>query len=172
LSNGSLYEELSAQEYHAVFREWFRPLRNYLYYRCGDAAMAEDLAQDAFVKLWENRARIEKRTVKAYLYTIGHNLMVNQIKRNQLKFRLRSSPPPDRDFDTPEKLAETQEYHHFLEQVISSLPEGGREVFLMSRLEDLTYQEIADRLGLSVKAIEKRMTRVLKILREKLGTEI
>ncbi|MBL7942412.1 MAG: sigma-70 family RNA polymerase sigma factor, partial [Flavobacteriales bacterium] len=145
---------------------------NYVYYRCGDAGLAEDLAQDAFVKLWENRNRIERRTVKAYLYTIAHNLMVNQLKRNQLKFRLKNSAPADRDFDTPEKLAQEEEYHLYLQQVISDLPEGGREVFLMSRLEDLTYQEIADRLGLSVKAIEKRMTRVLKILRDKLGTEI
>jgi RNA polymerase sigma-70 factor (ECF subfamily) len=78
----------------------------------------------------------------------------------------------DRDFDTPEKMIEMSEYEARLQEVIASLPEGGREVFLMNRLEDLTYQEIADRLGLSVKAIEKRMSKVLQIFREKLGTEL
>jgi RNA polymerase sigma factor (sigma-70 family) len=76
------------------------------------------------------------------------------------------------DSDTPEKIAEMAQYEERLQQVIASLPEGGREVFLMNRLEDLTYQEIADRLGLSVKAIEKRMSKVLRIIREQLGADI
>jgi RNA polymerase sigma-70 factor (ECF subfamily) len=65
-----------------------------------------------------------------------------------------------------------QDYEKKLQSVIALLPEGGREVFFMNRLEDLTYVEIADRLGLSVKAVEKRMSKVLSILREKLGTEL
>jgi RNA polymerase sigma-70 factor (ECF subfamily) len=69
-------------------------------------------------------------------------------------------------------MMEMDEYDQRLQKVLSSLPEGGREVFLMNRLEDLTYQEIADRLGLTVKAIEKRISKVLKILREKLGVDI
>ena len=69
-------------------------------------------------------------------------------------------------------MVEMNEYEARLQEVIASLPDGGREVFLMNRLEDLTYQEIADRLGLSVKAIEKRMSKVLQILRDQLGTEL
>jgi RNA polymerase sigma-70 factor (ECF subfamily) len=69
-------------------------------------------------------------------------------------------------------MMEMDEYDQRLQKVLSSLPEGGREVFLMNRLEDLTYQEIADRLGLTVKAIEKRISKVIKILREKLGVDI
>jgi RNA polymerase sigma-70 factor (ECF subfamily) len=64
------------------------------------------------------------------------------------------------------------EYDLELQRVINLLPDGGREVFLMNRLEDLTYQEMADRLGLSVKAIEKRMSKVLQIFRDQLGIEI
>ncbi|MDZ4824223.1 MAG: RNA polymerase sigma-70 factor [Flavobacteriales bacterium] len=167
-----LYEELTTVEYQASFREFYKPIRNFIYYRCGDGVMAEDLAQDAFVKLWETRQRIDKRTIKAYLYTIAHNLMVNQLKRNQLRYKFQKAPTADRDTDTPEKVAEMKEYEEHLQRVISQLPQGGREVFLMNRLEDLTYNEIAARLGLSVKAIEKRMSKVLKILREKLGVEI
>ncbi len=134
--------------------------------------MAEDIAQDTFMKLWETRNKIDKRTVKAYLYTIAQNITINQQKRNTLKYKFQKKPTTDRDFDTPEKLAEMQEYEIKLNNVIAMLPDGGREVFLMNRLEDMTYNEIAERLGLSVKAIEKRMSKVLKILRDNLGTEI
>jgi RNA polymerase sigma-70 factor (ECF subfamily) len=99
-------------------------------------------------------------------------MTINQIKRRQLHFRFVKTKGEDKEFDTPEKIAEMDQYHSRLQEVINSLPEGGREVFLMNRLEDLTYNEIAARLGLSVKAVEKRMSKVLKILRDQLGTEL
>lgn len=171
-SGNPQYEELSQEEYRVAFNTYFKALRNYVYYHSSDAGLAEDIAQDAFVKLWETRSRIDKKTIRAYLYTIAHNLMLNQFKHNQVFYKFRYAITKDRDNDTPEKIAEIREYGDKLQQVLSQLPDGGREVFLMNRLDDLTYNEIAARLGLSVKAIEKRMTKVLKILREKLGVEI
>ena len=172
LSTDYQYEEMNLQEYRQVFRELYKPVRNFIYFRCSDADMAEDIAQDVFLKLWETRSRIDKRTVKAYVYTIAHNLTVNNVKRRQLQYNFRKAPSVDRDNDSPEKMMEMNEYDKRLQEVLSALPEGGREVFLMNRLEDLTYQEIAERLGLTVKAIEKRMSKVLKILRDKLGVDI
>ncbi len=167
------FEELSLAEYQQVFTEFYKPIRNFIYYRCGgDADLAEDITQDTFLKLWETRQRIDKSTVKAYLYKIAQNNTINHLKRQQLLFKFRKKPSADRDYDTPEKLAEMTQYEEKLQRVIASLPDGGREVFLMNRLEDLTYVEIAERLGLSVKAIEKRMSKVLRIFREQLGTEI
>ena len=170
--NNKQLEEISDSEYHALFKQFYKPIRSFIYYRCGDVDMAEDLTQDVFVKLWENKHKIDKRTVKAYLYTIAQNTTINQLKRNQLLYKFRKIPGRDRDGDTPEKLMEMQDYEQKLANVIALLPEGGREVFFMNRLEDLTYAEIAERLGLSVKAVEKRMSKVLSILREKLGTEL
>lgn len=166
------YEEISLEEYRQIFKEYYRPVRNFIYYKCGDTDQAEDIIQDVFLKLWETRDHIDKRTVKAYLYTIAHNLTINYLKKQQLKYAFRKTPSVDRDYDTPEKEAEMTEYGEKLQRVLAELPAGGREVFLMNRLEDLTYNEIAERLGLSVKAIEKRMSKVLRILRDKLGTEI
>jgi RNA polymerase sigma-70 factor (family 1) len=165
-------EEISEAEYHSLFKLFYKPIRSFIYYRCGDVDMAEDLTQDVFIKLWETRTRIDKRTVKAYLYTIAQNLTINQLKRQQLLYKFKKIPGTDRDNDNPEKLAEMQDYEKKLQAVIALLPEGGREVFFMNRLEDMTYVEIAERLGLSVKAVEKRMSKVLSILREKLGTEL
>ena len=165
-------EELSKEEFQTVFKLWYKPIRNFIYYRCGDTEIAEDITQDTFVKLWELRDRIDKSTVKAYLYKIAQNTTINHLKRQQLLYKFRKKPATDRDYDTPEKLAEMQQYEERLQRVIAMLPEGGREVFLMNRIEDLTYNEIAERLGLSVKAIEKRMSKVLQILRDNLGKEL
>ncbi len=166
------YEELSEKEFQDLFMQWFKPIRSFVYYRCGDADLAEDIAQDTFMKLWEVRRKIDKSTVKALLYRIAQNTTINHQKRQQLKFRYIKSEKPSNDFDSPEKLMQMSEYDLELQRVINLLPDGGREVFLMNRLEDLTYQEMADRLGLSVKAIEKRMSKVLQIFRDQLGIEI
>lgn len=165
-------EHLSEEEFRKAFAEFYKPIRSFIYYKCGDVDTAEDITQDVFMKLWETRNKIDKRTIKAYLYTIAQNTTINHIKRQQLLYKFQKLPTQDRDYDSPEKLLEIAEYEERVSSVIASLPEGGREVFLMNRLEDLTYNEIADRLGLSVKAVEKRMSKVLRILREKLGTEL
>ncbi len=170
-TNGSA-NSLTHAEFQRAFSDWYKPVRNFIYYRCGDMELAEDLAQDSFIKLWESRNRVERATLKAYVYKIAQNQTINYQKRQQLLYRFQKLGAQDRDFDTPEKLIEMNEYEARLQEVIASLPDGGREVFLMNRLDDLTYQEIADRLGLSVKAIEKRMSKVLQIFRDQLGTEL
>ena len=76
------------------------------------------------------------------------------------------------DKQSPEYLAEMKEYEAILQKVIASMPEGSREVFLMNRLEDMKYREIAETLGISVKAVEKRMSKALKIIRDKLDVNI
>jgi RNA polymerase sigma-70 factor (ECF subfamily) len=64
------------------------------------------------------------------------------------------------------------EYEQKLMSVLGSIPEGSREVFMMNRIEDLKYKDIADRLGISVKAVEKRMSKALQIIREKLNVDL
>src|SRR5687768_6159638 len=75
------FNALSMAEYQQLFTDFYKPIRNFIYFKCSNADMAEDIAQDVFLKLWETRSRIDKRTVKAYLYTIAQNLTINQLKR-------------------------------------------------------------------------------------------
>lgn len=166
------YEKLTREAYRDIFNEFYTPLRNFLYFKCSDADLAEDLAQDTFVKLWENRDRIDRKTVKAYLYTIAGNLAINYLKRLQLQYKFINSSNDRSDGDHPAFLIEMDEFQEKLQKVIAEMPEGSREVFLMNRIEDLKYREIAERLNISIKAVEKRMSKALQILREKLNIEV
>jgi len=166
------YSRLTEVEYRKAFDEYFVSLRNFLYFKTSDEGLSEDLAQDAFVKLWENRDRIDKKTLKSYLYTIGGNLAINYMKRRQLQFKFQRVQTDRNSKETPEFLMQMREYEQKLKEVIALMPDGSREVFLMNRLEDMKYKEIAERLGISVKAIEKRMSKALKIVKEQLGVSI
>ncbi len=170
--SNNTYETLTLEAYREIFNEFYVPVRNFLYFKCSDAELAEDLAQDTFVKLWENRERIDRKTVKAYLYTIAGNAAINYLKRQQLQHKFINSASDRSDRDTPAFLMEMDEFQEKLQKVIGDMPDGSREVFLMNRIEDLKYREIAERLNISIKAVEKRMSKALQILREKLNIEV
>lgn len=161
-------EEFTAQEFERAFDMYFSNLRNFLYYKTSQAQLAEDIAQDAFVKLWETREKIVKSSLKAYLFTIGNNLAINQLKREQLKFKFLNLQSESKDIKTPEYILEMQEFDQKLQDTLALIPDGAREVFLMNRIDGLKYREISEMLGLSMKAIEKRMSRALAILRKEI----
>jgi len=169
---GSRTEVLSRQEFERVFDDYYESVRNFLYYKCSDPNLSEDIAQDAFVKLWETRNRIDKRSLKAYLYTIAGNLLINHFKRNQLKYKFLSLQKEQADQEAPDYLMEMEEFDQKLQDALAKVPDGAREVFLMNRIEDLKYHEIAERLGIGIKAVEKRMSRALAVLRRELNKEL
>jgi len=78
----------------------------------------------------------------------------------------------DHDSENPEFLMETSEFQEYLDQVLESIPEHERVVFLMNRIEQLKYKEIAERLNISVKAVEKRMSKALEVIKQKIKTPI
>ncbi|MFT4770290.1 MAG: RNA polymerase sigma-70 factor (ECF subfamily) [Cryomorphaceae bacterium] len=165
-------EVLTAREFEEVFDLYYKQVRNFLYYKTSKSELSEDVAQDAFVKLWETREKIDKSSLKAYVFTIANNLMINKLKREQLKFKFLNYTEQRSDNETPQYLLEMQEFDEKLQKVLAKIPDGAREVFLMNRIEGLKYREIAEMLGLSMKAVEKRMSRALAILREDLDRKV
>ncbi len=134
--------------------------------------MAEDIAQDVFMKAWEKRATIRRETVKSLLYTIAGNLSINQLKHRQIVFEHSNALRTSSDYETPQFQMESEEFNRKLQQSLSALPENSRVVFLMNRIEKMTYAEIAERLGISVKAVEKRMHKALTELRKRIDMKI
>ncbi|MEM9527044.1 MAG: sigma-70 family RNA polymerase sigma factor, partial [Bacteroidota bacterium] len=106
---------------------------------------------------------------KGFLFTVGNNLVLNEIKHQKVVLRYRQEHKVKIEADTnPQQLLEYQEFRDRLQEVIEDLPEGQRTVFLLNRSNGKTYREIAEMLGLSVKAVEKRMHQALLRLRNSL----
>ena len=120
--------------------------------------------------LWDNRQTIiPGKSVGALLLRIVHNKAVNQIKHNAVFTKVHKQIENNlrEQFENPDVYLST-ELSELLERALAKLPENLREVFILSRIEKLSYKEIADRLGINVKAVDNRLARTMKILKEEL----
>lgn len=152
--------------YKKVFDDYSEELRNYLYYRSGDMQQAEDLVQDAFIKLWKNCKDVLLSKARGYLYAITKNAFYNEVAHKKVVLKYAKLPQKTADNETPQFKMEESEFMSKLESAINTLSPGEREVFLMNRIEKKTYKEMAKHLGVSQKAIEKRMHKALVKLRK------
>ncbi len=132
--------------------------------------VAEDIAQEVFFELWKKRKSLQVNiSLKAYLRRAGINRSLNHIRDQKIKWEeddklplLKSTLP-----ETDGQL-QGEELQKEIDSAIESLPERRRLVFSLSRFEEMTYQEIANHLGISVKTVENQMTQALKDLRSSL----
>lgn len=157
--------------FDAMFRLYYPALCRYAAgFTGGDRDEAEDIVQQTFVKLWEQRSLLDVRwSVRAYLYKMVHNRCLNRLRaiKTREKHREQMTPaqPPmempvvDLDNDLQAKL----------QQALAKLPPQCRQVFELSRFEELKYREIADHLDISVKTVETQMGKALRILRMELS---
>ncbi|HPR31036.1 MAG TPA: RNA polymerase sigma-70 factor [Prolixibacteraceae bacterium] len=150
-----------------TFDEYYEFIRNYLYYLSGDIELAEDLTQDVFMKTWQLKDKINDETLKPLLFKIARNLFLNTRKRKKLDLKFVNTNVQRSENESPEYLLEMKEFDWRLQKALSALPEQCRTIFLLNRIDDMKYQEIADHFGVSIKAVEKQMSKALKLLREK-----
>ncbi len=157
-----------------LYDQYFDSIRGFLYYKCGDIDLAEDLVQETFIKIWNKKDDIHLETVKSLLYTIANNLLMNHFNHQSVvrEHQKNSILEIASNLNSPQFVLEEKEFQKKLNDAISKLPKECREVFLMNRIEKLKYKEIAERLDLSVKAIEKRMSKTLSLLRDYLGMKV
>ncbi len=149
-----------------IFKEYAKSLHNYLFYKTGNHDLSEDLAQEAFAKLWKNCASVIPESAKGYVFKTANNLLINNHNHQKVVLKFESLPHTDRSNESPEYLLEEKEFKARLENAISVLPEKQRVVFLMSRIDKKTYKEIAGILEISKQAVEKRMYKALDTLRQ------
>jgi RNA polymerase sigma-70 factor (ECF subfamily) len=168
-----IFEAIRLDDRHAfeqVFRESYRPLKAYAFRFVGDLPTAENIVQDVFLKLWQNRHSLVITTsLVHYLFRSVRNHSLNHLDKNKVRsgyLRLQLDRAQDNeDFSSfyPEiGLLEK------IESAICALPAKRQEIFRLAREEGLKYREIAEKLNLSVKTVETQMTLALKQLRESL----
>ncbi|RIV35808.1 sigma-70 family RNA polymerase sigma factor [Flagellimonas lutimaris] len=151
-----------------VFKTHSKTVFNYIFYKFGNEEKAHDAVQEAFVKLWQNCAKVSPEKAKSYVYTVANNLYLNVIKAEKVRLKHANSLSNDRTNESPEFLMEEKEYKVKLDNALNALPENQRTTFLLNRIDGKKYTEIAEIEGVSVKAIEKRMHLALKSLREEI----
>lgn len=162
--DNSLCEE---QVFNEVHSNQVVSLRNFLFYKSGDLEKAKDLAQEAFVRLWNNCRKVSLDKVKSYLFTTANRLFLDDVDHQKvvLKFQQRSGTSESQLTYNPEYLYREGEFKARLEEAVSSLPEKQRIVFLMSRIDKIKNKEIADKLDISIKTVEKHLATSLKTLK-------
>lgn len=159
---------MTREEFKTLFDRHFKAVRNYIYYRSGDAELATDIAQDTFMRVWEKQLVIEPDKTIGLLFKIASDLFVSSYRRESLSTKFKNSVVLSGTPETPDQRAEYNELSDKYEHALATMGENQRVVFLLSRVEGLKYNEIADQLQLSVKAVEKRMSQALDYFREKL----
>lgn len=154
------------QIYNNLYKSHAESLRNHLYFKFGDLSQAEDIVQEAFIKLWAKCNSIILEKAGGFLYTVAKNLFIDKIRSKKVALQFEKSSVNLQDNEDPYFHLRTKEFKQRLESVISSLPEKQREAFLLNRIEKLTYKEIAQKLEISQTAVEKRIAKALIKLKE------
>ncbi len=156
--------------FERLFRDWYPRLADHAHRLLGDRDRAEDAVQEVFVALWRGRERLpDADALAGYLHRAVRNRALNQLRR-----RHGDGVDPDGRLDlatlpdAPVRLEEEDLQRRIL-VALDALPPRTREVFLLSREQQLTYAAIAETLGISIKTVETLMSRALRQLREVLG---
>lgn len=156
---------MTQQEFKKLFDENFAQVRNYLLFRSGNTELATDLAQETFLKIWEKQADIKISKVRGLLYKIANDLFISNYRKEQRSFNFFNSYQVNGETISPEEELMFEQLKQKYSKVLETMPEKQRTVFLMSRVDNLKYNEIAEISGISVKAVEKRMNKALEFLK-------
>ena len=154
--------------YNSIFNTQSKTVYNYIYYKFGNEEKSYDAVQEAFVKLWENCAKVAPEKAKSYLFTVANNLYLNVIKAEKVRLKYADRHSNTVTNESPEFVLEEKQFQKKLDDALNALPENQRTTFLLNRIDGKKYAEIAELEGVSVKAIEKRMHLALKTLREQI----
>ncbi len=167
---------LKDMDFEWIYKVYFLALCRYSEGLVKPKEEAEDIVSNLFLVLWENRGNIQiTRSLKSFLYqgVRNNSLKFLQHKKVMCKYRenIRNMHANDdwlliHDNNDPMFIMMLQDLEREIEDAINALPEKCREIFDMVRIEELKYQEVADRLGISVGAVRKQVNRAMTKLRE------
>lgn len=157
--------------YGYLFNLYYKELCNYMTAVSGNPKIAEDIVQQTFIRLWDNRSKIKvsENKLKKYVFKMAYNQFIDSRRKRKREFELLENLKQQAYLDlvdTDSSLFE--ERLKKVEQEIENLPEQCRKVFIMNKKEGLKYKEISERLHISIKTVEVHMAKALKRLRAQL----
>ncbi|THD66622.1 sigma-70 family RNA polymerase sigma factor [Robertkochia marina] len=152
--------------FEKIYAEYIQKISDFLFYKYGEGHDHFDIAQEAFVKLWQNCSKVTPEKAKGYLYTVANNTMLNELKHQKVVLKHQKEAVKDYDQEDPQFILEEQQFLKKYEQALAGLSENQRVVFLLNRVEGRSHQEIAELLDLSIRAVRKRLYMAVDNLRK------
>lgn len=158
----------SEEAFVALYTSYSSLISSYIKKFVKSSALADDLSQEVFLKVWESRTRLaEIRALRPWVFTLARNHTLNFLKRatidNAAKAEILRHYPQSHQ-NTEDALL-TADYLQYIRGILSGLPPRTREVFRLCREQEKTYEETAAELGISRNAVKKHMMRSMKALR-------
>ena len=156
--------------YELLFKTYYQALCNFANTYLNNIDESEDLVQEVFVKIWDKRNELNVTTsIKSYLFQAVKNSCFNHLKHQKVQRKHKENlfHQSESSIDTTDQI-EVKQLSLRIEEAIEKMPDKRREIFFLSRHEGLKYQEIADKLNISVKTVETQMGLALKYLRNEL----
>jgi RNA polymerase sigma-70 factor (family 1) len=152
--------------FDALFRHYSALVYRFAYSYLKSRPAAEEIVQECFIKIWEKRAQLrDDLPLKGYLFTTAHHAVLNELRRDQHHLRLHGQVAAAAGPASVANEVEYQEMEALYQAALEHLPPKQREAFLLSRQQGLSYPEIAERQGVSVKTVEAHMMQALKAMR-------
>lgn len=151
-----------------IYDTYIRQLHYFILRTAKSRQLAEDVIQDVFIKVWDNRMQIDmEQPFKPYLYAIAKRHLLNLLKRAQHESyiidEIRKSTSPVEN--TTDMTIDFQESNVAITEAIDKLPNQCREVFLRCKIKGLSYQQTAEELGITEGTVNSQMVKALKSIR-------
>lgn len=163
--------ELTKAQFKTIFDTYYNPLCNFCYKYLKDEGDVEDVVQEVLVKLWQNKEKIHlQKDVKFYLFTSVKNKAIELIRSRKRKGEILQTLIPEKNYEDP--VGEEVDSTILKEKLYNSirqLPPKCQEIFVLNKVNGLTYNEISEDLNISPKTVDNQMRRAFKLLREKFG---
>lgn len=155
----------------AIFRKYFTYVVNIVYRVSNDTGLAEDIAQDVFFELWKKKENLNiTSSLRPYLRRAAINKTLNYFRDRKINFASDEQLPQlSSSLPKAQQKMEAEEVEEKITQVIDKLPKRCRVIFILSRYEELSYREIAEKLEISEKTVENQISKALRFLRENLA---
>ena len=158
-------------EFESLFRSYYVSLVNYAKTLVRDHDTAEEIVQDLFVRIWQNKEKFKiKSSLNGYLFRSVHNRCIHNIEHLKVVSRHAETETMhyDNSVEDPSEILQYKDLQLRIARTLKRLPERSAEIFCMSRFDGLKYNEIAEKLSVSVKTVEVSMGRALKEFRKEL----
>jgi len=153
-----------------LFEKYYTSIYIFIWNKTKDDDLSQDIVQEVFIKIWDSRSNLdESKSIKAYLYRIASNMCIDHLRKQVTRQAYVNDRIDSRDEDSSYKEFESTDN---VKRILDVLPDDVRETFVLSRFDKFKYSEISEILDVSVRTVESRISKAIKILKSVLKKKI